>query len=136
MNETLFTQDFETFAKGLSSTDLALYAGAGLILWVLFKDRLSPVQLLIVNIIEKIKDMLNLKKSSIADEVVLPEPVSPVVVKDKDKEDLFFRLVVSWKQTRELAVLSNCEKAVEVADQMFPYLSPNICSNSKKDNVL
>ena len=41
---------------------------------------------------------------------------------------LFFDLVVSWKQTRDLAKLSGCDKAVEVADQMFPYLSPTICS--------
>jgi hypothetical protein len=136
MDETFFTQDFETFAKGLSVTDVALYAGAGLILWILFKDRLSPVQVFIMSVVEKIKDLLNLKKNTVVDEVQLPEPVSPVFVKDKDKEDLFFKLVVSWKQTRELAVLSGCEKAVEVVDEMFPYLSPNVCANSKKDKVL
>jgi hypothetical protein len=136
MDETFFTQDFETFAKGLSTTDVALYAGAGVILWVLFKDRLSPVQIFIMDIVNKVKDMLNLKKITVVDEVQLPEPVIPVVVKDKDKEDLFFKLVVSWKQTRELAVLSGCEKAVDVADEMFPYLSPNVCANSKKDKLL
>jgi len=136
MDETFFTQDFETFAKGLSVTDVALYAGAGLILWILFKDRLSPVQVFIMSVVEKIKDLLNLKKNTVVDEVQLPEPVSPVFVKDKDKEDLFFKLVVSWKQTRELAVLSGCEKAVEVVDEMFPYLSPNVCANSKKDKAL
>jgi hypothetical protein len=136
MNETFFTQDFETFAKGLSLTDLALYAGCGLIIWILFKDRLSPVQSLVLSTIDKIKDMLNLKKITAVDEVQLPSPISAVVVKDKDKEDLFFKLVVSWKQTRELAVLSGCEKAVEVADEMFPYLSPNVCANSKRDKVI
>ena len=50
------------------------------------------------------------------------------VVKNKD---LFFDLVVSWKQTRDLAVLSGCAKAVEVADQMFPYLSPEVCSDKE-----
>jgi hypothetical protein len=131
MDETFFTQDFETFAKGLSTTDVALYAGAGLLIWILFKDRLSPVQILITKAIDKIKDMLNLKKITVVDEVQLPEQVSPVVVKDKDKEDLFFKLIVSWKQTRELAVLSGCDKAVSVADEMFPYLSPSVCANSR-----
>ena len=45
-----------------------------------------------------------------------------------EDENLFFDLVVSWKQTRDLAQKSGCKKAVEVADQMFPYLSPTICS--------
>ena len=46
-------------------------------------------------------------------------------------QNVFFDLVVSWKQTRDLAELSGCKKAVEVADQMFPYLSPTICSEDK-----
>jgi hypothetical protein len=136
MNETFFTQDFETFARGLSTTDVALYAGAGLILWVLLKDRLSPVQVFIGGLVDQLKDILKLKKPTVADDVKLPEPVSAVVIKDKDKEDLFFKLVVSWKQTRELAVRSGCDKAVKVADDMFPYLSPNVCANSKKDTIL
>ena len=38
------TQSFEEFSSGLAPMDLALYAGIGIILWVLFKDKLSPVQ--------------------------------------------------------------------------------------------
>jgi hypothetical protein len=37
-------------------------------------------------------------------------------------------LVLAWKQTRDLAAQSKCQKAVEVADQMFPYLSPTVCN--------
>jgi hypothetical protein len=55
----------------------------------------------------------------------VPE-VKPVTV-SASKEDLFFKLVVSWKQTRDLAVESGCDDAVKVADQMFPYLSPTVC---------
>jgi hypothetical protein len=51
----------------------------------------------------------------------------------ENKEDLFFQLVASWKQTRDLAVRSGCQEAIKVADQMFPYLSPMGCS--KKDNA-
>ena len=136
MNEAFFTQDFETFARGLGPTDIALYAGVGLVLWVLFKDKLSPVQILVSSVIDKVKNLLKTKKPSVADDVVLPTTVEPVIVKDKDKEDVFFKLVVSWKQTRELALLSGCDKAVEVADEMFPYLSPNVCANSKKDKIV
>ena len=39
-----FTESFQEFSSRVSTTDLALYAGVGLVLWVLFKDKLSPVQ--------------------------------------------------------------------------------------------
>ena len=120
-----FTQTFEEFSSGLGPTDLALYAGAGIILWVLFKDKLSPVQEAILKIVNGIKGKLK--------DIDLPAPSIPgldEVVKSvpEDKQQLFFDLVVSWKQTRDLAERSGCNKAVEVADQMFPYLSPTICS--------
>ena len=40
-----YTESFDEFASRLGPTDLALYAGAGLIISILFKDKLSPVQL-------------------------------------------------------------------------------------------
>ena len=39
-----FTQSFEEFSKGLVPMDLILYAGIALVVWVLFKDKLGPVQ--------------------------------------------------------------------------------------------
>lgn len=126
-----YAQSFDDFAASVKPTDLALYAGVGLVLWILFKDRLSPVSSFVSSLVEKAKDLLNTKKPTVADNITLPQPVEAVVIKDKDKEDIFFKLVVSWKQTRELALLSGCSKAVEVADEMFPYLSPNICEKSK-----
>jgi hypothetical protein len=133
MDESFFTQDFESFAKGLSVFDIALYAGVALVLWTLFRDKLSPVQAMVLSAVNSIKDLLN-KKPSVVNDIVLPEKIDNVVVKDKDKDDIFFKLVVSWKQTRELANLSGCKKAVEVADEMFPYLSPNICSKPNPIN--
>lgn len=128
-----FTESFDQFASRLTATDLALYAGAGLVLWVLFKDRLSPVQSLVSNVVEKIKGLLGSKSNSVP--VV---PVLPVVTKDvsanKDSNDLFFNLVASWKQTRDLALKSGCVEAVKAADQMFPYLSPTVCD--KKEDVV
>lgn len=119
-----FTESFEQFSSKLTSMDLALYAGVGLVLWVLFKDKLSPVQSFLTSLINNIKG-----KTSTSIPVTLP--VSPTTVVAKPEEDVFFKLVVSWKQTRDLAIQSGCPEAVKVADQMFPFLSPNVCG--KKD---
>lgn len=120
------TESFQEFSSRLSTTDLALYAGVGIVLWVLFKDKLSPVQKLIMDFVNNFKN----PKSSLP-EVKVPT-VSPVVVPSRnDTEDTFFKLVVSWKQTRDLAVQSGCDEAVKVADQMFPFLSPNVCQKKE-----
>ena len=124
-----FTQTFQEFSSKLSTTDLALYAGVGLVLWVLFKDKLSPVQSLVLGLVEKIKSLLG-NKNNVVDIPKLPNPTT--VTATQDREDLFFRLVVSWKQTRDLAVESGCKEAVKVADQMFPYLSPTVCADKKE----
>lgn len=119
-----FTESFQEFSSRLSTTDLALYGGVGLVLWVLFKDKLSPVQKLLAGFIEKFKG----GSANTSLPVVNVPSVSPVVLpKKNDAEDTFFKLVVSWKQTRDLAVQSGCSEAVKVADQMFPFLSPNVC---------
>lgn len=110
------TQSFEEFSKSLGPTDLALYAGAALVLWVVFKDKLSPVQKLLGGLLEKCKSLLPTKNK----------------VSVTDKGDLFFQLVTSWKQTRDLAVQGGCEEAVKVADQMFPLLSPTACEKVVK----
>ena len=118
-----FTQSFEEFSSSLGVMDVALYAGVGLVLWVLFKDKLSPAQALLVSLFDTVKS-------------VVPKPtgltavVSPVVSTER-VDDVFFRLVVSWKQTRDLAEASGCSEAVEVADQMFPFLSPTVCKEGK-----
>ena len=123
-----FTESFQEFSSKLSTTDLALYAGVGLVLWVLFKDKLSPVQKLLAGLVDKFKGTTD---SSALPIVTVPS-VSPVVVpKRTDTEDTFFKLVVSWKQTRDLAVQSGCAEAVKVADQMFPFLSPNVCKKNE-----
>lgn len=137
-----YAQSFEEFSGSLKPIDLALYAGIGLVLWVLFKDKLSPVQVLLGSLVEKVKTLFankstenkvapNYNPTSLFGKVDPSEPV--VVKKEESQEDLFFKLVVSWKETRDLAVRSNCAKAVEVADTMFPYLSPNVCSGENKD---
>lgn len=122
-----FTQSFEEFSSAVGPMDLVLYAGIGLIVWVLFKDKLSPVQKIILDLWNNI--LGSIPKST--DSVVTIKVPDVVKSAPKSEQDLFFDLVVSWKQTRDLAVSSGCSKAVEVADQMFPYLSPTVCSEEK-----
>lgn len=122
-----FTESFEQFSSKLSTMDLALYAGVGLVLWVMFKEKLSPVQAFLLNLFNQVKG----KVTPVVPSVSLPSlPTQPAV---NDAEDVFFKLVVSWKQTRDLAVQSGCVEAVKVADQMFPFLSPTVCN--QKDEV-
>lgn len=119
-----FTQSFEEFSASLGPMDLALYAGVGIIVWVLFKDRMSPVQEVLQKVMDQIKGLIkNDKVSDIVKDINVPASAD---------KDLFFDLVVSWKQTRDLAVRSGCEKAVAVADQMFPYLSPMVCGDKEE----
>lgn len=110
-----YTESFNDFASRVGPTDLALYAGAALVIYVLFKDKLSPIQSFLVDLFKKVK---------------AKNPVPSVA--SSPKEDVFFALVNSWKQTRDLAVKSGCEEAVKTADQMFPYLSPSVCSQKDK----
>lgn len=122
-----FTQSFDEFSSSLGVMDVALYAGVGLVLWVLFKDKLSPVQSLLVSLFDTVKSVVPKPTGST---VVVP-PVVPPVVSAERVDDVFFRLVVSWKQTRDLAEASGCSEAVKVADQMFPFLSPTVCKEGK-----
>lgn len=120
-----FTQSFEEFSKGLSTTDLALYAGVGIIIWVLFKEKLSPVQKIVLSLINKAKSLLS---------TTSPAPLTTNTkpsVSANNNEDVFYLLITSWKQTRDLAVKSNCSEAVRVADEMFPFLSPSVCNKDE-----
>lgn len=132
-----FTESFQEFSSKLSTTDLALYAGVGLVLWVMFKDKLSPVQKLLAGVVDRLKGLVPNNTSVKLPTVDVPK-VDPVVLPKAvgdGKDDVFFKLVVSWKQTRDLAEKSGCVEAVKVADQMFPFLSPNVCAK-KEDKVV
>lgn len=122
-----FTETFKDFSAGLSTMDIALYAGVGVVLWVIFKDRMSPIQKMVMDVVNKFNGKTS---DNFADKIKEIVDSSKEDVKDTN---LFFDLVVSWKQTRDLAEKSGCAKAVEVADQMFPYLSPTVCENIERD---
>lgn len=119
-----YAESFQEFSSKLGPKDLALYAGIGIVVWVLFKDKLSPIQEAIIKLTKKVK------LPNVSDVTFATQPTP----KETDEKQLFFDLVSSWKQTRDLAVKSGCEKAVSVADQMFPYLSPTICSGEGDTN--
>lgn len=123
-----YTETFNDFAARVSTLDLALYAGVGLVLWVMFKDKLSPVQKFIADLTSKITNKTGLDSLPKTPNVSVPSTISEV-----KKEDVFFKLVASWKQTRDLAVQSNCAEAVKVADQMFPFLSPSVCKDTTEE---
>lgn len=136
-----YTQSFEEFSKGLGPTDLVLYAGVGLFLWVLFKDRMSPVQNLVSSVVSQIRNLLKTeakeKTVTVPAQPVVASVATPVLVdslQQQTNEDKFFKLIVSWKQTRDLAEQCGCGNAVEVADSMFPYLSPNVCGKDTNNN--
>lgn len=124
-----YTESFDQFASRLTPTDLALYAGAGLVIFILFKDKLklSPVQEFISSLMTKVKNKTESNTNT------LPSLTTVSVVPSLSKDDLFFDLVSSWKQTRDLAVKCGCDDAVKAADEMFPYLSPVVCA--KKGDV-
>jgi len=133
-----FTQSFEEFSKGLGPTDLMLYAGIGLVIWVLFKDKLAPMNGLYSFVLENIKNLFLKKQPTLPNVVTVSTNTAPVILANTisehskvEPEDLFFKLVVSWKETRDLALKCGCEKAVDVADEMFPYLSPNVCGKDR-----
>lgn len=117
------TESFDQFSSSLGPTDIALYAGVGLVLWVMFKDKLSPVQQILTPVLDKIKGLFGNTNAALS----VPKTVTPAQINAKN--DLFFRLVESWKQTRDLAQQSGCNEAVKVADEMFPYLSPTVCAD-------
>lgn len=122
-------ETFGEFSQKLTTTDLMLYAGIGIVLWVLFKDQLSPVQKVLQQMVDKFYKKTTSTKTNTNPVVVVDNQLSN---DNHDKTDIFFDLVVSWKQTRDLAVKSGCVKAVEVADSMFPYLSPVVCNETEE----
>lgn len=128
-----FTESFEQFSSKLTTMDLALYAGVGMVLWVLFKDKLSPIQELILSLFKNVKGSLDHTKSSSSLLVPVVVPAATETKSIDEQKDTFFKLIVSWKQTRDLAVQSGCPEAVRVADEMFPFLSPSVCE--KKDVI-
>ena len=118
-----FTQTFEEFGSGFNQVNLFVYAGAAIVAWVLLKDKINinPIKEYIQYIVNVVKSKIKITKS--VNNLHKPNPTA---------DSLFLELVVSWKRTRDLARKLECDKAVIVADEMFPYLSPGICEKPVK----
>lgn len=117
-----YAESFEEFSSSLQPVDLALYAGIGIVLWVLFKDKMSPVQKFLLDVVNVVKGFVG--------KIKLP---SANVVSTTSSDDVFINLVKSWKETRDWAVKAKCEEAVKTIDKLFPYLSPELCKDNPVD---
>jgi hypothetical protein len=135
-----YSQSFEEFSSSVGPTDLALYAGVGIALFVLFKDRLSPVQKVLIDFLETAKkwfqDTTKPKPPVVGPLPDFPVPTAPPLVRPQveTKNVGFLDLVASWKQTRDLSKEYGCEQATEMLDQVFQYLSPVVCLDEEKNN--
>lgn len=120
-----YTQSFEEFSTSLGPTDLALYAGIGVVLYVLFKDKLSPVQKMVMDLVDLVLDL----KESFNNPKPATTPVQAVSPKLESAPGStnFVNLIASWKQTRDLAVKAGCYEAVKSLDDVYGLLSPKTC---------
>lgn len=113
-----FTQTFEDFGSNFNVTNIFVYLGAAVIAWVLFKDKIN---------INPVKDYVEYVFNILKSKTSIAKSVNSLHKPNPTADSLFLELVVSWKRTRDLARKLKCDKAVTVADEMFPYLSPGIC---------
>lgn len=106
--------NLETFGTNIKTMDVLLYAGVAIVVYVLFKEQIHSV-------LNKIKEKLNKTKAPNLPSIDMGDYDN---LEPDTKDDIFFQLIMSWKQTRDLAETYGADKAVEIADQMFPHLVP------------
>ena len=118
--------NIDNFGAMPSTLDVCLYLGVLIVVYVLFQDKLGPVKEFISNFLRKAKPTRNTEVVAIDENVVADELHSD--------SELFFKLIRSWKLTKDLAEQYGANKAVEIADQMFPHLIPKDEDNVKREN--
>ena len=118
--------NIDNFGAMPSTLDVCLYLGVLIVVYVLFQDKLGPVKEFISNFLRKAKPTRNTEVVAIDENVVADEIHS--------ESELFFQLIRSWKLTKDLAEQYGANKAVEIADQMFPHLIPKDEDNVKREN--
>jgi len=118
--------NIENFGAMPSTLDVCLYVGVLIVVYVLFQDKLGPVKEFITNFLRKARPTRNTEVVTIDENVVADEIHS--------ESELFFKLIRSWKLTKDLAEQYGANKAVEIADQMFPHLIPKDEDNVKREN--
>lgn len=102
----------DNFGAGLSTTDVMLYIGVAVVVYVLFQEKINAV---VKTVLEKVKKVKT---------PALPIDTGLFENEPETQDDIFFDLIKSWKQTRDLAEAYGADKAVEIADEMFPHLVP------------
>lgn len=102
----------DNFGAGLSTTDVMLYVGVAVVVYVLFQEKINAV---VKTVLEKVKKVKT---------PALPIDTGLFENEPETQDDIFFDLIKSWKQTRDLAEAYGADKAVEIADEMFPHLVP------------
>lgn len=118
--------NIDNFGAMPSTLDVCLYLGVLIVVYVLFQDKLGPVKEFITNFLRKAKPTRNTEVVTIDENVVADEIHS--------ESELFFKLIRSWKLTKDLAEQYGANKAVEIADEMFPHLIPKDEDNVKREN--
>tara|TARA_Y100000385_G_scaffold109502_1_gene113702 strand:+ start:1716 stop:2090 length:375 start_codon:yes stop_codon:yes gene_type:complete len=118
--------NIDNFGAMPSTLDVCLYLGVLIVVYVLFQDKLGPVKEFITNFLRKAKPTRNTEVVAIDENVVADEIHS--------ESELFFKLIRSWKLTKDLAEQYGANKAVEIADEMFPHLIPKDEDNVKREN--
>lgn len=124
-----YTESFEEFSRRVTPTDLMIYAGAAIVLFVLFKDQLVPAKQWALKWYNGL--LSKTKKESTS--VVLPVS-SVVTTTESDNDADFLHLISSWKNTRDLADKMSCSEAVKILDSAFSHLGPNNCVDKTGDN--
>lgn len=115
-----YAESFEQFSNRVSATDLMLYAGAALVLYVLFQDKLGEV-----------KNWAGELYNSVVNKFKKDESVVPAVPNSVKNNNDFLKLISSWKGTRDLAVDAGCAEAVKILDSAFPHLGPHECGKQE-----
>ena len=110
----MMVHNLETFGAGIKTVDVLLYTGVAIVVYVLFKEQVH-------SLFNKVKDSLNKTKTPNLPSVDMGDYNN---LEPDTQDDIFFQLIMSWKQTRDLAESYGANKAVEIADQMFPHLVP------------
>jgi len=127
----LIVENIENFGRGLGTTDLMIYAGIGLLIWLfLVKDNMGAIKSYVGGLLSRVQTPTKSIDATKAVELALLGKT--VTYNEEVERDPFFELIVSWKKTRDLAAKCSCDKAVEVADEMFPFLSPSVCGKGSK----
>ena len=115
------TLELQNFGASLKTMDLVLYAGVAIVVYVLFKEQINSA---LSTVVEKVKKV---KAPDLPIDTGLFTDVEPVT-----QDDIFFDLIKSWKQTRDLAEAYGADQAVQIADEMFPYLVPQEEKNNEE----